>query len=70
MVFKLHGSVDWARLVERPYDEAGSDTLTDSAEKFELAGAYVISILNCGDSMTEERKHAILFAATILAHAS
>lgn len=25
-----------------------------------------ISILNCGDSMTEERKHAILLAAVIL----
>ena len=28
---------------------------------------YRSSILNCGDSMTEERKHAILLAATILA---
>jgi len=27
----------------------------------------IFSILNCGDSMTEERKHALLFAATILA---
>lgn len=27
---------------------------------------YRISILNCGDSMTEKRKYAILFAATIL----
>jgi hypothetical protein len=27
---------------------------------------YRISILNCGDSMTEERKHAILLATVIL----
>jgi hypothetical protein len=26
-----------------------------------------LSILNCGEPMTEERKHATLFAATILA---
>jgi hypothetical protein len=31
-----------------------------------LSYLYRISILNCGDSMTEERQHAILFAATIL----
>lgn len=40
-VFKLHGSVDWARLIERPYDGAGPDALIDSAEKVEPTGPYV-----------------------------
>jgi len=31
-----------------------------------LSFLYLISILNCGDSMTEERKHAILLATVIL----
>jgi len=31
-----------------------------------LSCLYRISILNCGDSMTEERKHAILLATVIL----
>src|SRR5882762_3374760 len=31
-----------------------------------LSCLYRVSILNCGDSMTEERKHAILLATVIL----
>jgi hypothetical protein len=54
----MHGILPGCRLVV-------SATLKKGVES-SLSYLYRISIPNCGDSMTEERKHAILIAATIL----
>ena len=45
-VFKLHGSVNWAQLVDRPYESAGSDALIERAEIVKPTGLYVFTSRN------------------------
>jgi len=57
-VFKLHGSVDWAQFVDRPYEGAGASALIDSAEKIKPTGPFVSAFRR-----QDEKEGKLLFPA-------